>query len=171
MDKIVGKVNYLHYTKYLERSGRISGTILIIIGLMFLYKGISRIISHLHVRKTKYTIVRGKVTSWDKKVSHVKLSKKTDYFPILEFEYAGTSYKVKSKRAFGEETMTAFDTASREDRFEVRVPVNDPYDTVPNYELERNEKLYAGLCVSLFGLFLVCVGVFFIVTRPVPEAV
>ncbi len=166
MDKIVGKIHDLHYTKYLERSGRISGTILIIIGLMFLYNGVRKIISYLHVRKTKYTIVRGKVTSWDKKVSHVKLSKKTEYFPILEFEYEGTAYKVKSKRSFGEETMTAFDLASKESRFEVRVPLDDPYDAVPNYELERNEKLYSGLCVSVFGLALIGIGLFFIVTRP-----
>ncbi len=161
-----GRIHHLHYTRYLERSGRISGTILIIIGLMFLYSGVRKIIAHLHVRKTKYTIVRGKVTSWDKKVSHVKLSKKTEYFPILEFEYDGRAYKVKSKNSFGEETMTAFDAASREERFEVRVPVDDVYNAVPNYELDRNAKLREGLWALGFGLFLAIIGIVFIVNRP-----
>ncbi len=161
-----GKIHHLHYTRYLERSGRISGTILIIIGLYFIVNGIRKIATHLHMRKTQYTIVSGKVTNWDKKVSHVKLSKKTEYFPTLAFTYEGREYSVKSKTAFGEETMTAFTTASSEDRFEIRVPINNPYDAVPNYELDRNEKLREGLWALGFGLVLAAIGVVFIVNRP-----
>lgn len=156
----------LHYTEYLERSSRISGTILIIAGLYFLYAGLKKVISHLRMRKTQYTIVKGKILSWDKKVVHIKLSKKTEYYPTLDFTYGGRPYTVKSKNSFGEETMGAFELASKEGRFEVRVPVDNPYDAVPNYELDRNEKLYAGLCGAVFGLVLAVIGVCFIVTRP-----
>lgn len=166
MNTVFKRIQHLHYTKYLERSGRISGTILIIIGLCFLVSGIKKIATHLHMRKTKYTIVSGKVTNWDKKVSHVKLSKKTEYFPTLAFTYEGREYTVKSKMSFGEETMTAFAAASNEDRFEIRVPVNNPYDAVPNYELDRNKKLYEGLRATGFGAFLVVLGIVFIVNRP-----
>jgi len=162
----LSRITRLHYSKYLERSGRISGTILIVLGAVLLFNGLKNIITHLHMRKTKYTIVPGKVVSWEKKETHVKLSRKTDYFPTLEFTYEGKVIKARSKRSFGEETMTAFDKASKEGRFEVRVPVGDPYEAVPNYELERNEKLYSGLIVSLCGAFLVALGVFFILNRP-----
>ena len=159
-------VKYLHYTKYLERSGRISGTILIVIGLYFLWTGIKRIAQHLHMRKTEYTIVSGKVIAWDKKVSHVKLSKKTEFFPTLDFSYEGKDYIVKSTTAFGEETKTAFDAACKDGRFEIRVPVGNPYAAVPNYELDRNEKLYGGLCAAVLGAVFVIIGAFFIISRP-----
>lgn len=166
MRNIPFKAEYLHYTKYLERSGRISGTILIVIGLYFLWTGIKRIAQHLHMRKTEYTIVSGKVIAWDKKVSHVKLSKKTEFFPTLDFKYAGRDYTVKSKTAFGEETKTAFDAASSDGRFEIRVPVDHPYEAVPNYELDRNEKLYGGLCAAVLGAVFVFIGAYFIISRP-----
>ncbi len=166
MSTVFKRIQHLHYTRYLERSGRISGTILIIIGLCFLLSGIKKIATHLHMRKTKYTIVSGKVANWDKKVSHVKLSKKTEYFPTLAFKYEGREYNVKSKMSFGEETMTAFAAASKEGRFEIRVPVNNPYDAVPNYELDRNGKLYAGMCAAGLGIFFVIIGIVFIVNRP-----
>lgn len=166
MNSFLAAIRKLHYSKHLERSGRISGTILIFIGIYILIGGLRDIISHLHMKKTKYTIVFGKVTNWDKKVSHVKLSKKTDYFPTLEFVYEGRDYSVKCKKGFGEDTMNAFTNASCDGRFEIRVPASNPNAAVPNYEMDRNLKLYAGIKASILGIGFIVLGTVFILNRP-----
>lgn len=166
MYRSITNFHSLHYSKYLERSGRISGTILVIIGLAFIINGIKNLALHLKMNKNEYDIVKGRVISWEKKDRHVKLSKKTDFYPVMEFEYGGNTYKVKSKMSFGEETMSAFSRASDEKRFEIRVPKTDIFGAVPNYELDRNEKLFTALWCIGFGLFFLILGVVFIVNRP-----
>ena len=166
MDKIAARIYTLHYSKYMERSGRVSGTILIIIGLAFIVNGIKNLALHLKMSRTQYTVVHGKIITYEKKDRHVKLSKKTDFYPVMEFTLNGNTYKVKSKMSFGEETMGAFAKASDEGRFEVRVPKDDAFGAIPNYEMNRNEKLFAALWSIGFGLFFAGIGVAFIINRP-----
>ena len=166
MDKFAINSYPLHYSKYMERSGRVSGTILIIIGLAFIVNGIKNLVQHLKMTRTEYTVVHGKIITFEKKDRHVKLSKKTDFYPVMEFAYNGNTYKVKSKMSFGEETMGAFAKASDENRFEVRVPKDDIFGAIPNYELNRNEKLFAALWSIGFGLFFAVIGAAFIINRP-----
>ena len=165
MNRMLGNTYSLHYKDQLERSGRISGTILIIIGLIFLVGGLKNIIAHIRIRTTKYTVVPGKVIAWDKKTSHVKMSRKTDYYPTMEFEYEGATHKIRSKKSFGEESMTAFTTASKDGQFEVRVPIGDLQNAIPNYDLDRNEKLRSDIWECGFGLVIIAIGVFFIASR------
>lgn len=165
MNSIFTSVSGLYYSEHLERSGRISGTILIIIGLYVVACGLRDIISHFYIKKTKYTIVFGKIKKWDKKTSHVKLSRKTDYYPTLEFIYKDIEYCTKCEKSFGEDTMKAFIKASGEGRFEIRVPVNNPDAAFPNYEMDRKQKLYRGIKTVIPGICFIALGMVFILTR------
>ncbi len=151
----------LHYTEHLERSGRIAGIIMLVIGSVILLRGIYNIFIHIRRNKTQYSVVLGKITGSEKVTRVVRRSVITDYFPILEFEYKGEKYSVKSKKALGVETMTAFEQANRKGDIEIRVPTGNPEEAFLNYELSRNEKLYAGLKVCIIGVILIAIGLFF----------
>ena len=151
----------LHYTDHLARSGKIAGAIMLILGSIILFRGIYNIFIHIRRNKLQYSVVPGKITGSEKVVRTVRHSTRTDYYPILEFEYGGEKYNVRSPRALGVETMTAFSLASEKGSVEIRVPVGKPDEAYLNYELSRNEKLYAGLKVCILGVILILTGVFF----------
>ncbi len=151
----------LHYTEHLERSGKIAGTIMLVLGSIILLHGIYNVFIHIRRNKTQYSVVLGKVAGSEKATRAVRRAVMTDYYPILEFEYKGRKYSVKSTKALGIETITAFEQANKKGDIEIRVPTGNPEGAFLNYEFSRNEKLYAGLKVCILGVILIAIVLFF----------
>lgn len=158
---IFGGIYPLHYTEHLARSGKIAGAIMLVLGGIILFRGIYNILVHIRRNRTQYSVVLGKITGSEKVTRVARRCVVTDYYPILDFEYKGQKYSVKSAKALGVETMTAFEQANKKGDIEIRVPSDNPDGAILNYELSRNEKLYAGLKVCILGAVLILIGLFF----------
>lgn len=127
-------------------------------GIILTLFGLYKIISNYLVMKKNYVLISAKITNYEKEVRYRRYGKSVYYYPTLQFEYEGHTYVVRDPNGLSEEARDGFEKYVG-DTAEVRVPENDPYSAMLNYEQSLYRKYKDGAVCIAVGLLCIFASV------------